>query len=543
VLQFQLAHGFVDGDARDAAEALLGEAAAAGERHPGNLNSTNPLDVADTTATVVTYPAAGFAVVLHDADLQFADRTPGTLAALSALKAAMRDAVCAECGRPVAPRSTVVLVSSLETLPPELDSLPALQSIAVGATRYEERRAVLEQLALGFAGASELPGDALDAALEELARLTAGQPLTRLEQLRRVSVEREIAITDGRALIAAASQVERTPAPAAGRARETIAARTIGQDHVVNPVAELIDARAWPHAMYDPAGTSARPLRLALLGMPGSGKTDLARGIARAAFGSAEQIVVIPGNALHLGHGTASVTGAPSGYVGYGDGQSIVEQLARRGPCVILFDEFDRAHRHVLEVFLTALEEGRLPAGRGAGTVIGECILVLTSNVGSEEVAARVGGGELPDRATVAAIHRRALERKLLAPLAEGGLELAALWSRLRNHVYVFDLLRAESVPELIGWFGSWVVANARHDWKLNLQYDVQSLTEAVRARLGAPGTWDARDVRDHVERLLHDPVRAALAAGEVSAGQRVLVSHTDGRAELHVTTDEDLAA
>jgi MoxR-like ATPase len=532
VLQFDPADGFRDARDRRAARAVL--ARAVGEEEAGvQLDSRSALDVADVAASLLAHADDPFAVVIYDADVLFGDPSPTTQTALVRLRGAAQNARCVARDVPLPPRNVLVLVRGGGPLPPPLELLPGARAIAVGPPTERERRAALEGLGPHFHGAGELDDRERGAALDALARRTALQPLTALEQIRRASVHRTIPLTRTRGLVdtLGGSAAEVRTSAGDDRVAAVLRSAIVGQDHVLDPIIERIALRAVPDAMYDPEGTTARPELFVLLGTPGGGKTDLAQQLALALFGSPDMAFVIRGNSMKLDHETASITGAPSGYTGYRDGQSLGEQVAGLDEFLLLVDEFDRANRNVLEMLLSVFEEGRLPTSRSTSVDMHNCVVVLTSNQGSEELMARIRADRVaPPLDEIVAIHRRALELVLTSSEGEDARDIAALWSRIKSRVLVYDVLRDEAIAALSGKFADWVVLNAEHNWPLTISYDEAGLAAAVRARLGLEGTWDARDVRSLVDELLHDPLRRAVVGGTVVRGSRVRVAYADGR-------------
>src|SRR5262249_53060374 len=151
--------------------------------------------------------------------------------------------------------------------------------------------------------------------------------------------------------------------------------------------------------------------------------------------------------------------GAPAGYIGYRDGQSLGEQVAGLGEFLLLVDEFDRAHRNVLEMLLSVFEEGCLPTSRSTAVDMRNCIVMLTSNCGSKELADRKRvDGVAPERDEVVEIHSRALELVLTSSDGPDARNIPALWSRIESRVLVYDVLRDEAVGPLCEKFAGWVV-------------------------------------------------------------------------------------
>jgi ATP-dependent Clp protease ATP-binding subunit ClpC len=154
--------------------------------------------------------------------------------------------------------------------------------------------------------------------------------------------------------------------------------RVIGQDHAVREVAEAV--RAARLGLADPR----RPAGVFLfLGPTGVGKTELAKALAEFLFGSEDALIRFDMSEYKEKHEVAKLIGAPPGYVGYHDEGQLVSKVRTRPYAVVLFDEIEKAHPEVYDVFLQIFDEGRLTDGKGRRADFTECIIIMTSNLGS----------------------------------------------------------------------------------------------------------------------------------------------------------------
>src|ERR1700719_4487377 len=171
--------------------------------------------------------------------------------------------------------------------------------------------------------------------------------------------------------------------------------RVIGQDEAVQAVADaVIRARS---GLKDPK----RPIGSFLfLGPTGVGKTELARALAESLFDSEENIVRIDMSEYMEKHAVARLIGAPPGYIGYEEGGQLSESVRRKPYCVVLFDEIEKAHHDVFNVFLQILDDGRLTDGQGRTVDFKNTIVIMTSNIGSQRILQYKGSfiGEVYDR-------------------------------------------------------------------------------------------------------------------------------------------------
>lgn len=163
---------------------------------------------------------------------------------------------------------------------------------------------------------------------------------------------------------------------------QKLRARVVGQDHVINNVAMSIQRS---HLGLNPG---KRPLASFLfLGPTGVGKTELAKTLAKELFGSSDLLLQINMSEMMEMHSVSKLIGSPPGYVGYQEGGQLTKFVKRKPYSVVLFDEIEKAHPDTLNILLQILEEGELVDGRGSKVSFSNAIIIMTSNIGAEDVA------------------------------------------------------------------------------------------------------------------------------------------------------------
>jgi ATP-dependent Clp protease ATP-binding subunit ClpB len=158
--------------------------------------------------------------------------------------------------------------------------------------------------------------------------------------------------------------------------------RVVGQDAALIAVANAVRrSRAGLQQSNRPIGS------FIFLGPTGVGKTEVARTLAEFLFDDAKNMVGIDMSEYMEKHSVARLIGAPPGYVGYEEGGHLTEAVRRRPYSVVLFDEIEKAHADVFNILLQVLDEGRLTDGQGRTVDFSNCVIILTSNLGSREIA------------------------------------------------------------------------------------------------------------------------------------------------------------
>jgi ATP-dependent Clp protease ATP-binding subunit ClpB len=295
---------------------------------------------------------------------------------------------------------------------------------------------------------------------------------------------------------------------------ETIGKRVIGQADAVRAVSTAVRrARA---GLQDPN----RPLGSFLfLGPTGVGKTELTKALAGFLFDDDNAMVRIDMSEFMEKHSVARLIGAPPGYVGYEEGGVLTEAVRRRPYQVVLFDEVEKAHGDVFNILLQVLDDGRLTDGQGRTVDFTNTIIVLTSNLGSQYIAA------LADNEPVKKVEEQVMEivRGHFRPEFLNRLDEIILFHRLAaDHMAPIVDIQVARVGKLL------------QDRKITLD-----LTDAARAWLGRVGydpVYGARPLKRAVQRFLQDPLADLILQGEIRDGATVHIDESDGALALKVS-------
>jgi ATP-dependent Clp protease ATP-binding subunit ClpB len=295
---------------------------------------------------------------------------------------------------------------------------------------------------------------------------------------------------------------------------EKLRERVVGQDEAINVVANAVRrARA---GLQDPG----RPIGSFLfLGPTGVGKTELCKALAEFLFDDERAIVRIDMSEYMEKHSVARLIGAPPGYVGYEEGGSLTEAVRRRPYQVILFDEVEKAHNDVFNILLQVLDDGRLTDGQGHTVDFRNTIIVLTSNLGSEYLAALLEGQPAEAaREQVMDVVRRSFRPEFLNRLDE-----IILFNRLgRNEMKRIVDIQLRHLQLLLA------------ERKIVLEVDEKAKTWL--ANTGYDPVYGARPLKRVIQRELQNPLAGMLLAGTVKDGATVRVSVKDGRLTINGT-------
>ena len=284
--------------------------------------------------------------------------------------------------------------------------------------------------------------------------------------------------------------------------------RVIGQDEAVKAVSNAVRrARA---GLQDPS----RPIGSFLfLGPTGVGKTELCKALAAFLFDDDQAMLRIDMSEYMEKHAVARLIGAPPGYVGYEEGGALTEAVRRRPYQVVLFDEVEKAHPDVFNVLLQVLDDGRLTDGQGRTVDFRNTMIVLTSNLGSEFLAA------LPEGQPAAAARDQVMVvvRHAFRPEFLNRLDEVILFNRLgRKDMKGIVEIQLGRLRRLLAERGIGI-----------------ELTDDAKAWLGNTGydpVYGARPLKRVIQRQLQDPLALRILEGRLGEGQTAHVSTADGR-------------
>jgi ATP-dependent Clp protease ATP-binding subunit ClpB len=287
------------------------------------------------------------------------------------------------------------------------------------------------------------------------------------------------------------------------RLEELLHQRVVGQDQAVKAVADAVmRARS---GIKDPN----RPIGSFLfLGPTGVGKTELARALAATLFDDENNLIRIDMSEYMEKHAVARLIGAPPGYVGYEEGGQLTEAVRRRPFSVVLFDEVEKAHHDVFNLLLQVLDDGRLTDSQGRTVDFKNTVLILTSNVGSQDI--------------LDAQQRQASYDEMR------GLVIAQLRQRFRpeflnriDEIVVFHPLTTDHLRRIVD------IQLARLRERLMERRITLVLTETALTNLATRGydaVYGARPLKRLIQQEVETPLARLLVKGEVRDGDTVTV-------------------
>ena len=293
--------------------------------------------------------------------------------------------------------------------------------------------------------------------------------------------------------------------------------RVINQNEAVEAVARAV--RRSRAGLKDPK----RPIgSFIFLGPTGVGKTELAKALAEVMFGDEDAIVRLDMSEYQERHTVSRLVGAPPGYVGYEEGGQLTEAVRRKPYSVILLDEIEKAHPDVFNVLLQVLEDGRLTEAQGRTVDFRNTVIIMTSNVGAEDITGKAGLGFTADRGSQVLSHEDMKERVTDALKRVFRPEFL---NRV-DEIIVFQSLTEEHLREIVDLQIKDVRKRLEDSAGLSLEVTDKAKEKLIRE--GTDPQYGARPLRRAIQRLIEDPMSELILRGGFRGAEKVLVDVDD---------------
>lgn len=497
-----------------------------GDRASGNIDSLN--SVLEKWQTVTEQPIAlciDFASCLlsHRDNLTPTEHSLFTRALVTSHQAKARPA-----GKNNQPFfNSIFWIVDKETDLPDWFTVnnPRLRAISVAKPDSQTRRRLTPSLLMSFIGYQQLPDNEKETLLNDfidetegllLLDLTAIVQLARIEQVdvTRISdaVRRyKVGITEDPWQKIDKQKIRNAP--------EVIQRRVKGQQHAVTHLLDIIK-RAMTGVGSSKGGRPRGVLFLA--GPTGVGKTELAKTVTQLLFGDESAYIRFDMSEFSAEHADQRLIGAPPGYVGYDSGGELTNAIREKPFSVVLFDEIEKAHPHLMDKFLQIIDDGVLTSGRGDRVYFSEALIIFTSNLGiyrldnNGERVANVLPNEPFER--VSRKVKSEIERhfKLV-------LNRPELLNRIGENIIVFDFIREDIAEQIFEQMVTNILSSL----------DKQSLTIAIsdKAKTTLKNyclsdlSNGGRGIRNQLEVYLINPLSRAIFDSDLAVGSAYLIT------------------
>lgn len=289
----------------------------------------------------------------------------------------------------------------------------------------------------------------------------------------------------------------------------------IGQKEAIDGISRAI--RRSRSGLKDPK----RPIGSFLfLGPTGVGKTELTKALAKYMFGSEDALIQLDMSEFMERHSASRLTGAPPGYVGYDDAGQLTEAIRRRPYSIVVFDELDKANPEIHNMLLQIMEEGQLSDARGKKVDFKNTIIVMTSNIGAEEIKRQQSfgfnlfeGSETAEKDSYEEMRKKLMDKLKKAFKPE-------FINRL-DHIVVFRMLNLEDMQQITE-LGIAQVNERLAEKDISITLSENALEKLTRD--GYDPEMGARPLRRVIQQKVEDQLSDAILAGKFVSGDSILV-------------------
>ncbi|XP_057477537.1 chaperone protein ClpB3, mitochondrial-like [Actinidia eriantha] len=290
---------------------------------------------------------------------------------------------------------------------------------------------------------------------------------------------------------------------------QVLHSRIVGQDMAVKAVADAI--RRSRAGLSDPN----RPIAsFMFMGPTGVGKTELAKTLAEFLFNTEKALVRIDMSEYMEKHAVARLVGAPPGYVGYEEGGQLTEAVRRRPYSVVLFDEMEKAHHDVFNILLQLLDDGRITDSQGRTVSFTNCVVIMTSNIGSEYILETLSSAHDDNKEAVYDMMKKQvieLARQTFRP---------EFMNRIDEYI-VFKPLDSKEICKIVD-----IQLNRVKDRLKQKNIDVQCTKESVEllAALGFDLNFGARPVKRVIQQMVENEIAMGILRGDFKEEDTIVV-------------------
>jgi ATP-dependent Clp protease ATP-binding subunit ClpB len=292
---------------------------------------------------------------------------------------------------------------------------------------------------------------------------------------------------------------------------KALAKRVIGQKKAIEAVSKAIRRnRAGIAEENRPVGS------FIFVGPTGVGKTELAKALAQFMFNDERMITRIDMSEYMEKHSVARLIGSPPGYVGYEEGGQLTEAVRRHPYTVILLDEIEKAHPDVFNVLLQVLDDGRLTDSKGRTVDFKNTVIIMTSNLGSAEIADLAKDPEEQQKVLLKILH---------------GFFRPEFLNRV-DDIIVFQRLTKEELAEIVQLQLEIVQKRLR---KKNIELEISKMASMYLVSAGFDDVFGARPLKRLIQSKILDELALQILEGKIKDGNRVLIDYIDDQIQFEI--------
>ena len=293
-------------------------------------------------------------------------------------------------------------------------------------------------------------------------------------------------------------------------AEEILHKRVVGQNHAIKSILDAVfESRSGLNKKGQPMGS------FFFLGPTGTGKTELAKSLADFLFNDETAILRFDMSEYKEEHSVALLYGAPPGYVGYEEGGLLVNQIRQHPYSVVLFDEIEKAHKSVFDLFLQILDEGKLHDRLGRVGDFSNALIIFTSNIGSDYIFKSFGEGKVPTHDQMLEVMQGQFRPEFLARLTE---------------IVPFSPITEEMIDRI---FDIHIKNLLKMLEEQNIKLEIDDSARKYVTKVGFNAHYGARPILGIIRKEIRRPLSKLIISGDVNAGDTVIMKYNETTKEI----------
>lgn len=293
-------------------------------------------------------------------------------------------------------------------------------------------------------------------------------------------------------------------------AEEILHKRVVGQNHAIKSILDAVfESRSGLNKKGQPIGS------FFFLGPTGTGKTELAKSLAEFLFNDDTSILRFDMSEYKEEHSVALLYGAPPGYVGYEEGGLLVNKIRQHPYSVVLFDEIEKAHRSVFDLFLQILDEGKLHDRLGRVGDFSNALIIFTSNIGSDYIFKSFGEGHVPTHDQMLEVMQGQFRPEFLARLTE---------------IVPFSPITPEMIDRIFDIHIQNLLKMLREQ---NISLTIDDSARKYVTKVGFNANYGARPILGIIRKEIRRPLSKLIISGDINSGDSVTMKYNDETKEI----------
>lgn len=306
---------------------------------------------------------------------------------------------------------------------------------------------------------------------------------------------------------------------------QILSKRVIGQEKAVTKVSDILKRAYFNLSGSQFSKRSSRPKGVMFFAGPtGVGKTELAKSITELVFGNENNYVRFDMSEFSQEHSNQRLVGAPPGYIGYEMGGELTNAIKENPFTVILFDEIEKAHPKIMDIFLQILDDGRLTSGRGDTVYLSEAIIIFTSNLGIYDLS---NDNNRVENINIT-MDYNTIQKTILESIKnyfKFKLQRPEILNRIGENIIVFDFIRANISKNIFSKMLNNVISNLKENHKITVEFN-HGIKDLLEQECLKDLSMGGRGIGNHIENIFINPLSRTLFNLDAKINETIVITN-----------------